>query len=148
MAYGSDSAMTAYLALTGRVVHPSHSTAVAREYGSLYVDQFEQDYRGCAVTTDASFPRDLWETVPTRVEHAAYEAGYAWSNGAPVFGDGGTMAGTVTSEKVDTLAVTYAEPMQGVGYFDNNRYILPPAYTLLLPFLKRKGGFYPAALVV
>lgn len=148
MAYGSDSAMVAYLALTGRVVHPDHDVAVARQYGSLYVDQFEQDYRGCATTTDASFPRDLWTAVPTRVDHAAYEAGYAWSNGVAIFGNGGTMAGTVTSEKVYTLAVTYAEPQAGVGYFDNNRYILPLAYTLLLPFLKRKGGFFPSAMVV
>ena len=148
MAYGSDSAMTAYLALTGRVVHPSHSTATARQYGSVYVDQFEQDYRGCAVTTDASFPRDLWTTVPTRVEHAAYEAGYAWSSGVLIFGSGGTAAGQVTSEKVDSLAVTYADPMEGSGYWENNRYILPLAYALLLPFLYRKGRFFPAALVV
>jgi len=147
MAYGSDAAMIAYLALTGRVVS-CNPTATARQYGSLYVDQFEQDYRGCSATTDASFPRDLWTTVPARVEHAAYEAGYAWANGVAIFGGGGTAAGQVTSEKVDSLAVTYAEPMEGTGYWENNRYILPLAYALLLPFLKRKGNFYPAALVV
>ena len=148
MAYGSDSAMTAYLALTGRVVHPSHTTAVAREFGSMYVDQFEQDYRGAAITTDASFPRDLWTTVPSRVEQAAYEAGLAWSQGVVLFGSGGTSGGQVTSEAVDSLKVTYAEPQDGTGYWENNRYILPIAYALLLPFMKRKGGFYPSALVV
>ena len=149
MAYGSDAAMTAYLALTGRVVHPSHTVPIAREWGSIYVNQFEQDYRGAAVTTDASFPRDMWPVVPTSVENAVYEAGYSWSHNVPIFGAGGSAGGQVTSEKLDGVGqLTYADPQAGTGYWENNRFILPTAYTLLLPFLKRKGGFYPAALVV
>lgn len=148
MAYGSDADLTAYLALTGRTLPVTSTPAIARHYGSQYVDQFEQDYRGTALTTDASFPRDLWPTVPTRVEHATYEAGFAYASGVAIFGTGGSYSGQVVSEKVDTLAVTYAQPQDGWGYWESNRYILPLAYSLLLPFLKRKGGFYPAALVV
>lgn len=148
MAYGSDEDFTAYLTATGRTLPSTSLASVARHYGSQYVDQFEQDYRGTAMTTDASFPRDLWQMVPTRVEHASYEAGFAYASGVPIFGDGGSYSGQVTSEKVDTLAVTYASPQDGIGYWDANRYILPLAYSLLLPFLKRKSGFYPAAMVV
>ncbi len=147
MAYGTDGGFTDYLALTGRTLPVTTTPAVARQYGSQYVDSFEQDYRGAAVTTDASFPRDLWPTVPTRVEHAAYEAGYAWASGVPIFGSGGTSGGQVTREKVDVLEVQYASPQAGCGYWESSRYILPLAYSLLLPFFKRKGGFYPAALV-
>jgi len=149
MAYGTDQGLTDYLALTGRVLPGATTAAIARVYGSMYVDGFEQDYRGAALTTDASFPRDLWPVVPTRVEHAAYEAGYAWATGAWDGGaSGGTYGGQVVREKVDVLEVQYAAPQDGTGWWDNNRYIIPLAYTLLLQFLKRKGGFYPAALVV
>lgn len=148
MAYGNDEGLTAYLALTGRTLPGSTTAAIAREYGSLYVDGFEQDYRGSAVTTDASFPRDLWTVVPARVEQAAYEAGYAWAAGDWVPGSGGAQSGQVTREKVDVLEVQYAAAQDGSGWWENNRWIIPAAYTFLLPFFKRKGGFYPAALVV
>ena len=148
MAYGTDEGLIEYLSASGRCLSGSTTAAVVRFWGSAYVDQFEQDYRGAAITTDASFPRDLWTTVPSRVEQAAYEAGLAWSQGVVLFGSGGTSGGQVTSEAVDSLKVTYAEPQDGTGYWENNRYILPIAYALLLPFMKHKGGFYPSALVV
>lgn len=148
MAYGSDAGLIAYLSLTGRTLPVTTTEAIARHYGSQYVDSFEQDYRGTAITTDASFPRDLWSTVPTRVEHAAYEAGCAWASGVPIFGTGGTSGGQVTEERVDVLSVKYAAPQEGWGYWESNQYILPLAYSLLLPFFKRNGGFYPSALVV
>lgn len=146
MAYGSDAEMTAYLSLTGRSVPVTTTPAIARQYGSQYVDSFELEYRGVAVDTDASFPRDLWPVVPVRVEQAAYEAGYAWASGVAIFGTGGTIGGQVIREKLDVLEVQYAAP-EG-GYWESNRYILPLAYSLLLPFFKRSGGFFPSAFVV
>ncbi|MBK8583873.1 MAG: hypothetical protein IPL86_19295 [Flavobacteriales bacterium] len=148
MAYGSDLGLTAYLTATGRTLPGTTTAEIARFWGSLYVDQFEQCYRGTALQFDASFPRDLWTTVPLNVEHAAYEAGYAWASGVVIFGGGGTAGGQVTSEAVDTLKVTYAAPQDGWGYWESNMFILPAAYALLLPFMKHKGGFYPSALVV
>lgn len=148
MAYGTDQGLIDYLALTGRVLPVTTTADVARMWGSSYVNQFEDMYRGTATTTDASFPRDLWPVVPAAVEYATYEAAFGWATGVPLFSAGGTAGGQVTSEKVDTLAVTYAAPKDGEGWWDFNRYIYPPAYILLLPFFKRKGGFYAAALVV
>ena len=146
MAYGSDAEMTAYLSLTGRSVPVTTTPAIARQYGSQYVDSFEMEYRGAAVDTDASFPRDLWPVTPVRVEQATYEAGYAWASGVAIFGTGGTIGGQVIREKLDVLEVQYAAP-EG-GYWEANRYILPLAYSLLLPFFKRAGGFFPSAFVV
>ncbi len=147
MAYGTDEALTAYLALTARALPGTTTPAVAREYGSIYVDGFEMEYRGSPLTTDASFPRDLWPVTPDRVAHAAYEAGYAWATGAWVIGAGGAQSGQVTREKVDVLEVQYAAPQDGSGWWENNRWIIPAAYTFLLPFFKRKGGFFPSAMV-
>lgn len=148
MAYGTDQGLTDYLALSGRTLPGTTTAAIARFWGSLYVDQFEQNYRGAALQFDASFPRDLFDPVPVNVEYATYEAGYAWASGIVIFGGGGTAGGQVTSESVDTLKVTYAAPQDGWGYWESNMFILPAAYALLLPFMKRKGGFYPSALVV
>lgn len=148
MAYGTDQGLTNYLALSGRTLPGTTTAEIARFWGSLYVDQFEQCYRGTALQFDASFPRDLFDPVPVNVEYATYEAGYAWASGVVIFGGGGTAGGQVTSEAVDTLKVTYAAPQDGWGYWESNMFILPAAYALLLPFMKRKGGFYPSALVV
>lgn len=138
MAYGDDAALVAYLALTGRALPVGYLPATARQYGSMYVDLWEQDYLGTAVTYDASFPRDLWPAVPDRVEHAAYEAGFAYAGGLDIFGTGGTAGGQVTREKVDVIEVQYAGPQDGQGWWDANRYVLPLAYALLLPFFRRK----------
>ena len=148
MAYGSDAGLTSYLTASGRTLPVGADPAVVRFWGSLYVDSFEQFYRGASLQPDASFPRDLWPVVPVNVESATYEAAFAYASGVPIFGGGGTAGGQVTSEQVDTLKVTYAAPQEGWGYWDANMFILPAAYALLLPFFKRKGGFYPSALVV
>jgi len=146
--YGSDAGLTAYLTATGRVLPVGYTEAVARSYGSLYVDSFEDMYRGWAVTTDNSFPRDLWPTVPVNVEHASYEAAFAYASGVAIFGGGGTAGGQVIEERVDVLSIKYAAPQDGWGYWESNRFILPLAYALLMPFFKRKGVFNAAALVV
>lgn len=148
MAYGTNQGLIDYLAASGRTLPVGADADVVRFWGSLYVDSFEQCYRGSALQDDASFPRDLWPAVPVNVEYAAYEAGFAWVSGVPIFGGGGTAGGQVVREKVDVLEVAYAAPQEGWGYWEANQFILPAAYALLLPFMKRKGGFYPSAMVV
>lgn len=134
MAYGSDADLIAYLALTGRSLPTGYVPAQVREMGSLWVDGFEDLFCGVALSADASFPRDLYDPVPARVEHAAYEAGYAWATGAAIFGAGGTAGGQVIKERVDVIEVGYAAP-DGASWWANNRYIVPMAYAHLLPFI-------------
>lgn len=135
MAYGTDAGLIAYLDLTGRALPTGYTPAQVREMGSLWVDGFEDVFCGVALTTDASFPRDLYDTVPVRVEHAAYEAGYAWATGVAIFGDGGSAGGQVIKERVDVIEVGYASPVEGSSWWANNRYIVPMAYAHLLPFI-------------
>lgn len=141
MSYGSDAEMIAYLAQSGREVPSGMTVAVARYWGSKYVDLWESRYMGVAVSLPESFPRDIYDPVPVSVEYAAYEAGFAYASGVDLFGTGGTVGGQVTREKVDVLEVSYAAPTGGAaGYWDDNRYILPLAYALLLPFMGAVGG--------
>ena len=146
--YGTNEGLTAYLTASGRTLPVGADPDVVRFWGSLYVDQFEQCYRGSALQTDASFPRDLWPVVPVNVEYATYEAAFAYASGVPIFGGGGTTGGQVIREKIDVIEQAYAAPQDGTGYWENNMFILPAAYALLLPFMKRKGGFFPSAMVV
>lgn len=153
MAYGSDQGLEDYISETGRTLPAGSVPAVVRYYGSLYVDQFEHDYCGVALSTDASFPRDIYDPIPKRVVDASYEAGYAYASDVPIFGGGGTQAGSVKKESVDVLSVEYFGG-SGEGFWIDNRYILPLAYALLLPFIclpedttgKCSGG--PAAFIV
>lgn len=147
MAYGTDQGLIDYLETTGRALPFPATADVARAWGSIYVDQFWDMYKGTALSDDEAFPRDLYPTVPTNVEYAAYEAGYAWATGVSIFGQGGTAGGQVIREKVDVLEVAYASPT-GEGWWYDNRYILPLAWVLLMPFFKRKGGLGYAAFVV
>lgn len=152
MAYGSVSEMVSYLARTGRALPDDAILEQALEYGSDYVDQFEDIFCGKALSYNASFPRDRYVEVPRKVEQAAYEAAYAFATGVPIFGDGGMSSGQVTKEKVDVLELTYASPQDGSDWWVNNRYILPQAYSKLLPFIcipdpdGCKGG--PSAFIV
>lgn len=151
--YGSDTDFLAYLTATGRTLPSGADASVARHYGTVYVDSWEDQYRGRALTTENSFPRNLWNPVPVAVEHAAYEAGFAWASGVDIFGSGGTSGGQVVREKVDVLEVQYAAPEAGSGWWEANRFVLPLAYALLLPFMRRKeacgcGGSGIGVLVV
>lgn len=146
--YGSDAAFTAYLASTGRAVHDHPTIAELRANGTLWVDQFEQMFKGIAISDENSFPRDQWPVVPTRVEQAAYEAGYAAWEGVDIWGSGSS-ASVVTREQVDTLSVSYATPeiKTGKDAWDSMRIMLPRAYALLQPYLKRSGLNYGGAFV-
>ena len=147
MAYGSDADLQSYLSLTGRVLPPDMTPAVARQWGSSYVNLFEDKYKGVATAPPDSFPRNLWPVVPMAVEHAAYEAAFAYASGVDLFGTGGTAGGQVIREKVDVLEVQYAAPEGGsAGYWDNSRFILPLAYALLKPFMG--SGYGVSAFVV
>ncbi len=132
--YGTDQGLIDYLAETGRVLPADAVPAQVRAMGTMYVDGFEDLFCGVALTDLNSFPRDLWPTVPTRIEYAAYEAGFAYANGDPIFGGGGTAGGQIIKEKIDVLEIGYAAPTNGDWWF-NNRYIVPLAYAHLLPFL-------------
>lgn len=133
MAYGDDQGLIEYLSRTGRSLPSGADPAVLREIGSDYVDSFEDLFCGNAETVDASFPRDIYPEVPKRVEQAAYEAGYAYATGVPIFGEGGTSGGQVIREKVDVLEVSYSDFK--ADWWTANRFILPLAYTKLLPFI-------------
>lgn len=142
MAYGSDQALIDYLALSGRVLPVTAVPAVVRYWGSAYVNIWEDKYKGKPLASPDSFPRDIYDPTPVAVEHAAYEAGYAWLTlGDVIFGSGGTEGGQVVREKVDVLEVQYAEPKAGMSYFESGRYVIPLAYALLLPFMKSARGF-------
>ena len=132
--YGNDQGLIDYLAETGRTLAEGAVPSVLRHYGSLYVDQFEPDFCGAALSFDNSFPRDIYDPTPQRVINASYEAAYAYSTGVPIFGDGGSQAGTVKKETVDVLSVEYFGASEA-GFWRDNMYILPLAYALLLPFL-------------
>lgn len=150
MAYGSDAGLTAYLAQSGRVLPAGMTPEVARYWGSQYVNLWEDRYKGVAIALPDSFPRDIYNPVPVAVEYASYEAAFTYASGTDLFGTGGTSGGQVVREKVDVLEVQYAAPEASTGfggYWDNNRFILPLAYALLLPFMRKSGGI-PSAFVV
>lgn len=138
--------MTNYLALAGRSLPAGVLPAVARQWGTMYVGQFERKFKGVAISLPDPFPRDIYDPTPLSVEYAVYEAGLAWSDGVPLFGGGGTAGGQVVEERVDVLSVKYAGPQEGSNFYYDNLYILPAAYALLLPFFKSKFG--AAAFVV
>lgn len=141
MAYGSDTDFIAYLAASGRSLPVGVDVTVARQWGSVYVNSWDDRFKGIAIALPDSFPRDLWPVVPVSVEYATYEAGFAWATGAwDVTGGGGTSGGQVTREKIDVLEVAYASPEAGTSWWDNNRFIIPLAYALLLPFMKPQNG--------
>ena len=150
MAYGSDQGLADYLSRTGRVLPAGITPAIAREFGSAYVDMFERKFRGTAIAYPPSFPRDIYNPTPVAIEYAAYEAAFAHASGVDLFGSGGTAGGQVVREKVDVLEIQYAAPESGAGvggYYENNLFILPLAYRYLLPYLKC-GTFFPSAMVV
>lgn len=148
MAYGSDVGLASYLALTGRTLPTGVVPAVAREWGSQYVNLWEDRYKSTAINPPDSFPRHEFDPIPAAVEYAAYEAAIAWADGVSLFGSGGTAGGQVIRKKVDVMEIAYAEPQAGSGgWWDNNRFIWPLAYNYLLPYMKRGLGGASAFVV-
>ena len=145
--YGSDEDMLQYLASTGRTLPVGIVPAVVRAEGTLWVDQFERRYRSMALTDENSFPREAWPVVPQRVEWAAYEAAWAVATGVAIWADGGTAGSQVIEERVDVLSVKYAGPQDGMSHWESLQFILPRAYALLTPFLRRTGTVGAAFVV-
>lgn len=148
MPYGSDAAFLDYLALSGRTLPATMTPAVARYWGSMYVNSFERRYKGSAISLPDSFPRDIYNPVPVPVEYAAYEAGLAYAEGVALFGSGGTSSGQVVRERIDVIEIQYAGPSdKSAGYYEDNLFIWPLAYQYLVPYMK-VGSFFASAIVV
>ena len=148
--YGSDADFISYLASTGRTLPVGSMPAVVRAEGTLWADQWENRFRSVALTEENSFPREAWPVVPQRVEWAAYEAAWAVATGVNIWGDPvNAGAGNVTMEKVDVLAIQYqgVQSTDAWSFYDAARLMLPRAYALLTPFLKRNDT-YASAFVV
>lgn len=147
MAYGTDAAMAAYLARTGRAIPSGTDVSVAREMGSLWVNSFE--FRGVLVSDaqEDKFPRNRSNPsanpTPVQIEYAAYEAGFAYATGIDIFGNGGTIGGQIVREKVDVLEVQYAAPQAGsfADFAESMRVLLPIAYMYIKPWLKRAEAY-------
>lgn len=148
--YGSDEGLIAYLAATGRTLPVGAVPAALRADGTLWVDQWENRFRSVALSDENSFPREEWPVVPLRVEQASYEAAWLVSQGVDIFGGPvNAGAGNVTMEKVDSLQVQYQGVQSGDAwsFYDAARLMLPRAYALLVPYLRRNET-YAAAVVV
>lgn len=148
--YGSDAAFTAYLTSTGRTLPVGAVPAVLRMDGTLWVDQWENRFRSTALTEENSFPREAWPVVPQRVEWASYEAAYAVATGVNIWGDPvNAGAGNVTMEKVDVLSIQYqgVQSTDAWSFYDAARLMLPRAYALLVPYLRRNDTTASAFVV-
>ena len=148
--YGSDSDFAIYLASTGRTLPIDIVPAVLRMDGTLWVDQWENRFRSTALTDTNSFPRIEWPIVPERVEQASYEAAWAVSQGIDIWGAPVSAgAGNVVQERVDVLSVTYAgvKSTDAWDFYDAARLMLPRAYALLVPYLRRNDTIAAAFVV-
>ena len=148
MPYGTVSDMNAYLALTGRSIDVAQQ-AFALEAGSMYIDTvYWDEFCGNPASDESAFPREGQDTVPVRVERAAYEAAYLWSQDPASLSGGGTAGGQVIREKVDVIEVAYASPTG--DYLDG----VTPRYSiidgLLRPYICKtpEGGVGGWAFVV
>ena len=148
--YGTDQSFTAYLTSTGRALPAGFVPAVLRADGTLWVDQWENRFRSSPLTDSNSFPRVAWPVVPERVEWAAYEAAWAVSQGIDIWGAPVSAgAGNVVMEKVDVLSVQYqgVQSTDAWSFYDAARLMLPRAYALLVPYLRRNDTIAAAFVV-
>lgn len=147
MAYGTNTSLAAYLALTGRTL--TGDADFARQAGSLYIDGAYCDrFKSTPLTEDAEFPRVYFNPTPVRVERAAYEAAYLWG-----------LDNTSLSVSVSGNAVVKREKVEGaveVEYFENTETVgvngaLPKFSViegLLSRYIRKEGGYFPSAFVV
>lgn len=158
--YGADEGLVAYLAETGRVLPTCKVAAHVRQRGSAYVDglyngvtggssQVWSGYPTGGVAQERAWPRTGAtfygqpidpDVIPIAVINASYEAGY-WD-----VQDGNELSGViigssvVKSEKVGSIAVTYADTLTGMALADSATPMLSSVYGLLKPFLIDEGG--------
>ena len=148
MAYGSNSDLTDYLALTGRVLtgDPDH----ARQAASLYIDAaYASRFKSVPLSLDAEFPRETYDPTPVKVEQAAYEAAYLWGLDNNSLSASASTSGVVKREKVEgAVEVEYFENMTDDSAIASSM----PKYSviegLLHPFIRKEGGYFPTAFVV
>ena len=148
--YGTDEDFAIYLTSTGRTLPAGIVPAVVRADGTLWVDQWENRFRSTALTDTNSFPRIEWPIVPERVEQASYEAAWAVSQGIDIWGAPVSAgAGNVVMEKVDVLSVQYqgVQSTDAWDFYDAARLMLPRAYALLVPYLRRNDTTAAAFVV-
>lgn len=146
MAYGTNTGLTDYAASVGKTL--TGDPDVARAMGTSYVDGLFWDrLKGTPVDLYGdAWPRTGIEGVdgiPTRVEHATYEAALLWDADNDALSSGAvtnTGSGQVASEQVDVIKISYhamatSASMANDAVIDNM-----PRYasieTLMRPFLK------------
>lgn len=160
MAYGTNEGLTAYATATGRTL--TGDLDVARTIASSYIDGLYWDrFIGTAVDLYG----DAWprsgitgvddSTVPDRVLNGVYEAACLWDANNSALTAGGVSnngSGTVASERVDVISVSYHAP-QGDDHLSDDSVIdnTPRHDTVeahLRPFLRRHWGAASSAFVV
>ena len=148
MAYGTNTALTEYLALTGRTLtgDPDH----ARQAGSQYIDAtYAHRFKSTALSYDAEFPRVAYDPTPARVEQAAYEAAYRWGLDNNALSVTASASGVVKSEEVvGAVKVEYFDNTQMEGTVIDATPRFSDIEGLLYPFTIREGGYIPSAFVV
>lgn len=158
--YGTDEGLIEYLALTGRTLCLSDVPAQVRQRGSMYIDglysgvtggssQVWSGYPTGGVAQERAWPRMgatyygqpiASDVIPVAVINASYEAGY-WDVQTGNDLDGVIIGSQVVkSEKVDSIAVTYADTMTGMSLADSATPMLSSVYGLLKPFLIDESG--------
>lgn len=101
-------------------------------------DQIDEWPRSGATTSDGrEIPED---SVPLRIEYAAYEAVYAVLNGGADLNRSQSADQTVVREKVDVIEVQYADPTSAGDAVDT-RARIEAVDTLLAPLLSGEGRF-------
>lgn len=156
--YGTNGGLTAYATSTGRTV--TGDPDVLRLVASNYLDGLYWDrYIGQPVDAYG----DAWPrtgiagvtTVPERVEQATYEAALLYDADTGALSSGSVSnngSGSVASEKVDVISVSYHAPMNDDSLADDTVIDNTPRYSsieaLLRPFLRQGWGAAAAAFVV
>ena len=148
MAYGTNTALTAYLALTGRTL--TGDADQARQAGSLYIDAtYAHRFKSTALSFVAEFPRFDYDPTPERVEFAAYEAAYLWGLDNNALSVTASASGVVKREKVEgAVEVEYFENTTKDGTVTDATPRFSVIEGLLYPFIRKEGGYFPSAFVV
>lgn len=155
MAYGSDSAFTAWMALNGLTVPAGAPvTAILRQRGSQYVDN-TYGSRFWGVPTGGIAQERAWprtgakaygqtipdDVIPVAVEQASYAAAFHEAENPGSLSAAASQAGAVKREKVDALEVEYVAGSGDVVADATVR--LTTVEGLLAPFLRSEA---PAGL--
>lgn len=151
MSYGTTSGLSSYATLTGQIIASGTDLDVALYNGNAYIDggTYWDRYLGEADSVDAAFPRDDYPLpIPDRVVNAAYEAAILWSNDSTALSAFSSGAGMIKSEKVDVIQVVYQDVTEGQDALEYAQIRYSTIEGLLMPYLRKSGGFTASAFVV